>query len=77
LFKVPDGYVIPVVFGQSAKVVTVNVRNVAGIDKVVCHAIYPGKQEIVSLKSVTGSGFLQIEVPLIRGCAMVKIESVK
>lgn len=77
LFKVPDGYVIPVVFGQSAKVVTVNVRNVSGIGEVACNAIYPGKEEIVSLKSTTGSGYLQIEVPLIRGCAMVKIESVR
>jgi len=77
LFKVPDGYVIPVVFGQSDKVVTVNVRNVPGISKVVCNAIYPGKKEIVSLKSKKGSGYLQIEVPLIRGCAMVKIESIK
>lgn len=73
LFKVPDGYVIPVVFGQEGKVVNVNVRNVTGIDKVTCTAIYPGNEEIVSLKSTASSGFLQIEVPLARGCAMVKI----
>jgi hypothetical protein len=77
LFKVNDGYVIPVVFGKSAKVVTINVRNVPGLEKVNCKAIYPGKEEIISLISKTISGSLQIQVPLIRGCAMVKIENVK
>jgi hypothetical protein len=77
LFKVPDGYVIPVVFGQADQVVKVNVRNVPGIDKGTCTAIYPGNEEIVSLKSTTNSGYLQIEVPLVRGCAMVKIMNSK
>ena len=74
LFRVPGGYIIPVVFGAASKVVTVNVRNVTGLDDVICKAMYPGSEEFISLKSSSDSGSLQIKVPLVRGCAMVKIE---
>jgi hypothetical protein len=41
--------------------------------KVKCKAIYPGKEEATTLKSAYRSGALQVQVPLVRGCAMVKI----
>jgi hypothetical protein len=74
LFKVDGGYVIPVVFGKSTGEVTVNIRNIEGLEKVNCEALYPGSDKPVSLKAETGSGFLKIHVPLVRGCAMVKLE---
>jgi hypothetical protein len=77
LFKVPEGYVIPVVFGGEGKMVTVNIRNVPGLENVICKALYPGSEEFIALKSEENSGSLQIEIPLVRGCAMVKIENPK
>lgn len=76
LFKVPDGWVIPVVLGKKEKV-TVTVRNVSGIEKVVCYAIYPGSDKKVRLESRFSNGLLQIEIPLVRGCGMIKIEKPK
>lgn len=73
LFKTQNGYVIPVVFGREEKV-TVIVRNISGLDKLVCKAIYPGYENKTLLKSKFNAGSLQIEVPLVRGCAMVTIE---
>lgn len=75
LFKVPGGYVIPVVFGGSSEMVSLNVRIVTGLSKVSCKAVYPGSDKVVLLKSEEKSGALNIQVPLIRGCAMVKIET--
>jgi len=75
LFEVPEGYVIPVVFGGKEKMVIVNIRNVPGLDHVICKALYPGSEEFRALKSKENSGSLQIELPLVRGCAMVKIEN--
>jgi hypothetical protein len=77
LFKVHDGYVIPVVFGKGIKTVTLNVRNIPGLKKASCKAVYPGNQEYLSLKSEFAAGLLQVHVPLVRGCAMVKIENIK
>jgi len=77
LFKVPDGYVVPVVFGAKNESVIIAIRNVASIDKVVCKAIYPGKEEYTTLKWEYKSGVLKIQVPLIRNCALVKIEKIK
>jgi hypothetical protein len=75
LFKVSGGYVIPVVFGKEVKEVTINVRNVAGLEHIVCKALYPGSEDVITLKSETDSGSLKIHVPLVRGCAMVKLEN--
>jgi hypothetical protein len=77
LFKVAGGYVIPVVFGQETKEVIVNVRNIDGLEHVSCEALYPGSEKMAALKSETASGSLRIHVPLVRGCAMVKIENKK
>jgi hypothetical protein len=77
LFKVPEGYVIPVVFGSGMEKVVVIIRNVSGLKKVVCKAIYPGSEKTTILKSEFLAGKLQIHVPLVRGCAMVKIEKTK
>jgi hypothetical protein len=77
LFKIPDGYAAPVVFGKEIKTVILNIRNIPGLQKVICKAIYPGNDEYLELKSTFIAGMLQIQVPLVRGCAMVKIENVK
>ena len=75
LFRVPGGYVIPVVFGNEKKV-TVTVRNIPGLQQDVCKAIYPGSEVTTTLQSKWIDGALEIQVPLNRGCAMVKIEDI-
>jgi hypothetical protein len=77
LFKVDKGYVIPVVFGKTGKEVTVIVRNVAGLKNVRCSAVYPGSEDVIKLNSKEVSGSLNIQVPLVRGCAMVRIDNVE
>ena len=73
LFKVPDGFIAPVVFGTDAKSVTLTVRNIPGLEHAKCTVIYPGKTVESGLKSEFKSGELTILVPLQRSCAMVKI----
>lgn len=63
------------VFGEGLHDVILIIRNIAGPDDVTCKALYPGVEEFVALESGEVSGSLQIRVPLVRGCAMVKIES--
>jgi hypothetical protein len=75
LFKVEKGYVIPVVFGDAGKSVTVIVRNIPGLKNAGCKAIYPGSEDLVPLNSEEDSGSLKIHVPLVRGCAMVRIDN--
>ena len=73
LFKLPDGYVAPVVFGKKTKSVTLTIKNILGLENAKCRAIYPGKTSQRVLKSEFKSGVLIIHVPLERSCAMVKI----
>lgn len=73
LFKGPDGYVAPVVFGKRSKSVNLTVKNIPGLENMKCSAIYPGKAGQTILKSEFKSGELTIQVPLERSCAMVKI----
>jgi hypothetical protein len=77
LFRVEGGYVIPVVFGKTPETVMVKVKNVTGLKNVICKASYPGSDKTITLKSEMNSGSLQIFVPLIRGCAVVKVESAR
>jgi len=76
IFRVPGGFVLPVVFGQKESAFVV-VRNLKDTDPGSCMAFYPGTEKGEKLKTSSGPGYLRIEVPLKRGCAMVKIENVK
>lgn len=73
LFEVPDGYVVPIVFGQSGSTVVVRIRNVYGLSAASCVAIYPGADKVSALESTFENGVLEIRVPLVRSCAMVSI----
>ncbi len=77
LFRVPSGYVAPVVLGGKIKSVVLTIRNVTGLfarDR--CQALYPGRKKPVALhNSVFQKDALVITVPLVRGCAMVEISS--
>lgn len=77
LFKVPDGFVAPVVFGKMNRNVNLKIKNIPGLENVKCTAIYPGKETQTALKYEFKSGVLTILVPLERSCAMVKIVQTK
>jgi hypothetical protein len=75
LFRVPDGYVVPVVFGEKDTVtvriaipVPDNLRNVS--------AQYPGEKTALTIDNIKVlDKKLVVRVPLKRGCAMIKIQN--
>ena len=73
LFEVPDGYALPVTFGGAEKAVRITLRNLPGLEKVRCEALHPGAEKPVMLSPVCTDGVLRLEVPLQRGCAMVRV----
>ena len=75
LFEVPGGWVAPVSFGGTNSVVTLELNNVPGLKKGVrCEALYPGTAAPVLLASAWKNRRLEITVPLLHRCAMVRIQ---
>jgi len=75
LFEVPGGYTLPVTFADKAETITVRVRNVPGLKTARCDAIHPGKGKPVPLSGQFKDGELKLTVPLVRGCAMVRLQN--
>jgi hypothetical protein len=73
LFEVPGGYVLPVTFGGDAKQAVVTLRNIAGLENVRAEALLPGSSNGVPVQAKLKEGALELQVPLERGCAMVKL----
>ncbi len=74
LFKVPGGWVAPVMFGGTNSVAIVKIQNVPGIDQNVhCEAVHPGTSKNTAATASWNAGTLEVSVPLVRGCAMLKI----
>ena len=77
LFRVPGGYVAPVVLGGQTASVMLTIRNVPGLtaeDR--CQALYPGKPGGILLGSRFQNHMLTMVVPLVRGCAMVEVKAI-
>jgi hypothetical protein len=72
LFEVPGGYALPVAFGGKAVSATVCIRGIAGLEAAHCAAIHPGTEKPVPLTGKLKDGRLELAVPLVRGCAMVR-----
>jgi hypothetical protein len=70
LFEVPGGYALPVSFAGNATVATVRVR---GVGQVKCEAICPGIEKPIALTGKHVKDMLELTVPLMRGCAMVRL----
>lgn len=71
MFEVDNGYVIPVVNGKTvtAKIVLRKLaRKVIGID-----ALQPGNSSPVNVVSTTRGDSIDIDVPLSRGCALIRL----
>ena len=76
LFAVPDGYVVPVTFGKAAKNARVALRQLEkrpGQKTFKASVIHPGSTEWKPLTLLEEDGVVTLDVPLMRGCAMVKI----
>jgi hypothetical protein len=73
LFRVPGGLVVPVTFGGAARTALVRLRNVPGLEKARCDALQPGADAPVPVPAWRDDGTLALEVPLHRGCAMVRL----
>ena len=73
LFKVPDGYALPVTFADKADAVMVRVRNISGLKNAKCEAIHPGIEKTVTLAGKFKDDVLELTVPVVRGCAMVRM----
>ena len=77
LFEVPGGYVIPVTFGQGERVTVVlrGLPRLAGQEGFRAEVVHPGQNEWLPLAIEDDSDKLTCSVPLIRGCAVVKLSS--
>jgi len=73
LFQVPGGYALPVTFGGTNESAALRVRGVSGLDKVKCEAVHPGSETPVPVTAKFENGELALNVPLKRGCAMVRL----
>ena len=75
MFEIPEGFIIPVVFGGTAQQVTVLLRKFSLFpENVEFEVIHPGSLEWKSIKSSPTSAGVQIDVPLVRGCAMLRVK---
>jgi len=73
LFEVPGGYVLPVTFGDKLNSIVVRVQNVRGLDKARCDALHPAIESPQPVAAVFKDGELELQIPLHRGCALVRI----
>jgi len=74
LFKVPDGYVVPVVFGEK-DTATIRVAIPAMNNNLKVLVQYPGEKTTSTIKNeIIKNGELFLTVQLKRGCAMIKIQ---
>jgi hypothetical protein len=75
LFEVPGGYALPVTFGGNAKSATVILRDLPGLARLRCEVLHPDATEVPALTTTPGDGSLSLEVPLQRGCAMLRLRN--
>jgi len=75
LFEVPGGYAMPVTFGQAdrATVTLHGLPQLSGQNGFRVEVIHPGQTEWKPLPTGGSSDRLVLNVPLVRGCAMVKL----
>jgi hypothetical protein len=77
LFSVPGGYVVPVTFGNAVKQARVELRQLdkaPGRQSFKAEVIHPGGTDWRPLAVVENDGVVVLDVPLSRGCAMVRIQ---
>jgi hypothetical protein len=73
LFETPRGWVVPVTFGPGEGTISVTIRGITGGNGMAAEVVYPGTEKAVSLPVILSGNDVKLEVPLHRGCAMVRI----
>ena len=74
LFQVPEGYVVPVVFGGDHPEVTVTLRGL-GPAVVAAEVFHPGSAVAKPLSLVRADNRMVLSVPLERHCAIVRLRT--
>ena len=75
VFKVPDGYIVPVVFGET-NTATIRVAIPITSNNLKVIVQHPGVKITSTINNEkVKNGELVLTVPLKRGCAMVKIQN--
>jgi hypothetical protein len=75
LFQIPEGYLFPVTFAGSASSALVTIRGIPEIlagKEIHCELIHPGETEWKACEFSMGNNTMTLEVPIHRGCAMVR-----
>jgi hypothetical protein len=76
VFAVPGGYVVPVTFGSARGSVTIRLH---GLDRIpgqqdfFIETISPGRRDWTNLRARAEREDLILDVPLVRGCALVRL----
>jgi len=76
LFEVPGGYAVPVVLGGDSRSARVRIRGLGSRGDWRVEVLHPGKREPSPLRADVESGDLALDVPLVRGCALLRVSSV-
>jgi hypothetical protein len=75
LFEVPGGWAVPVVFGPEDGRVRILIRNIRGISgPLKVDALLPGVGQPQIVSPVYSNGVLQLNAPVHRGCALLRIQ---
>ena len=76
LFRVPGGYAMPLTFAGKAPSVQVTLHGLGDItEKSVCEVLHPGRENPTTISVKRSAADAVLEVPIERGCAMVKIHT--
>ncbi|MHB1000086.1 MAG: NPCBM/NEW2 domain-containing protein [Armatimonadota bacterium] len=73
LFEVPGGFIIPVVLGGDNKSAGIHTAKLPVKGNFAVRIIHPGETAWKTISTVRGDQPIDLDVPLIRGCAMVKL----
>jgi hypothetical protein len=76
LFETPAGYAMPVTFAGGAAKVRATIRGLPKLTKdAICAALHPGSDKWIPIVPAVEDGVASLEVPLKRGCAMVRMRN--
>ncbi len=73
LFSVPQGYAVPIVFGEDGEVVLKITGAVPNTPGLMCDVLHPGVEDAQPLGAEWTGDVLVLRVPLRRGCGVVRI----
>ncbi len=76
IFSLTDGYVIPVMFGGNRTSAKVSVCNFASLNRFRANVLHPGTADSVPVSWSDAGTRIVFEVPLVRGCALLRLQKV-